>query len=220
MAPDMGKLAISVALLAASAFAASDDQASIQSTFVKPWVEALQSNDKAGLERLFHPAVRACINSSTREFFDIGIARLMDPSPRGKYIITKLAPMTGPMPAFLPEDGFRVPVNPTYDMNLQFDQSDVVMAIFLAQWNGGWYEVFPCPNEKGMAYFRQSLVDYAAAEKKAAEVAASLNEPVRIEIRNLLRQKDYGRVVDKVRAATGVDTGMAMRVMNLLKKQQ
>jgi hypothetical protein len=220
MVQDMGKLAISIALLAASALAASDDQATIQNTFVKPWVEALQSKDKAGLERLFHPAVRACINSSTREFFDIGIARLMDPAPRGKYIITKLAPMTGPMPAFLPEDGFKVPVNPTYDMNLQFDQSDVVMAIFLAQWNGGWYEVFPCPNEKGMAYFRQSLVDYAAAEKKAAEVAASLSDPVRKEIRNLLRQEDYGRVVDKIRDTTGVETGMAMRVMNLLKKQQ
>ena len=112
MVPDMGKLAISIALLAASAFAASDDQATIQSTFIKPWVEALQSKDKAGLERLFHPAVRACINSSTREFFDIGIERLMDPAPRGKYIITKLVPMTGPMPAFLPEDGFRAPVNP------------------------------------------------------------------------------------------------------------
>ncbi len=220
MVPDMGKLAISIALLAASAFAASDDQATIQSTFIKPWVEALQSKDKAGLERLFHPAVRACINSSTREFFDIGIERLMDPAPRGKYIITKLVPMTGPMPAFLPEDGFRAPVNPTYDMNLQFDQSDVVMAIFLAPWNGGWYEVFPCPNEKGMAYFRQSLVDYAAVEKKAAEVAASLNDPVRKEIRDLLRQQDYGRVVDKIRDTTGVDTGMAMRVMNLLKKQQ
>ena len=105
-------------------------------------------------------------------------------------------------------------------MNLQFDQSDVVMAIFLAPWNGGWYEVFPCPNEKGMAYFRQSLVDYAAVEKKAAEVAASLNDPVRKEIRDLLRQQDYGRVVDKIRDTTGVDTGMAMRVMNLLKKQQ
>ena len=220
MVPDMGKLAISIALLAASAFAASDDQATIQSTFIKPWVEALQSKDKAGLERLFHPAVRACINSSTREFFDIGIERLMDPAPRGKYIITKLVPMTGPLPAFLPEDGFRAPVNPTYDMNLQFDQSDVVMAIFLAPWNGGWYEVFPCPNEKGMAYFRQSLVDYAAVEKKAAEVAASLNDPVRKEIRDLLRQQDYGRVVDKIRDTTGVDTGMAMRVMNLLKKQQ
>lgn len=215
----MGKLAVWLILLAGSALAASDDEAAIQSTFVKPWVEALRSKDKARLERLFHPAVRACINSSTQEFFDIGIERLMDPVRSGPYRITKLAPMTGPFPAFLPEDGFHIPVQPTYDLNLQFDQSDEVMAIFLAQSNGGWYEVFPCPNEKGMAYFRQTLVDYAEAQKKAAQLAASLKDPLRSELNGLLRQEQYDRVIQKIRDATGVDTGMAMRVMNVLKKQ-
>ncbi len=214
--PSMGKLAILLAL-ATRVFAASDE-AVIQSTFVKPWVEALRSKDKAALERLFHPAVRACINPSTQEFFDIGIQRLMDPAQSGPYRITKLNPMTGPFPAFLPEDGFQAPVQPTYDMNLQFDQSDTVMAIFLAQSNGRWYEVFPCPNEKGMAYFRQTLVDYAEAQKKAAQLAASLKDPLRSELKDLLRQEQYGRVIQKIRDATGVDTGMAMRVMDVLKK--
>jgi hypothetical protein len=205
-------------LLAGSELAASDEEA-IQSTFVKPWVEALRSKNKARLEQLFHPAVRACINQSTREFFDIGIQRLMDPVRNGPYRITKLAPMTGPFPAFLPEDGFPVPVQPTYDLNLQFDQSDEVMAIFLAPSNGGWYEVFPCPNEKGMAYFRQTLVDYAEAQKKAAQLAASLKDPLRSELKELLRQQQSMAVIQKIRDATGADTGMAMRVMNLLKRQ-
>ena len=214
----MRRLAISFLLLAGSSFAASDE-AAIQSTFVKPWVEALRSKDKPALERLFHPAVRACINSSTQEFFDVGIERLMDPVRSGPYRITKLAPMTGPFPAFLPEDGFHTPVQPTYDLNLQFDQSDEVMAIFLAQSNGGWYEVFPCPNEKGMAYFRQTLVDYAEAQKKAAQLAASLKDSLRSELKDLLRQEQYTQVIQKIRDATGADTGMAMRVMNLLKKK-
>jgi hypothetical protein len=214
----MGKLVASFVLVAGSAFAASDEVA-IQNTFVKPWVQALQSKDKSALEQLFHPAVRACINPSTQEFFDIGIERLMDPVRSGPYRITKLAPMTGPFPSFLPEDGFHTPVQPTYDLNLQFDQSDEVMAIFLAQSNGGWYEVFPCPNEKGMAYFRQTLVDYAEAQKKAAQLAAGLKDPLRSELKELLRQEQYTGVIQKIRDATGADTGMAMRVMNLLKKQ-
>ncbi len=214
----MKKLAISFALLASCAWGASDE-AAIENTFVKPWVQALRSRDKAALERLFHPAVRACINPSTQEFFDVGVQRLMDPAQGGPYRITKLAPMTGPFPAFLPEDGFKVPIQPTYDMNLQFDQSDTVMAIFLAQSNGGWYEVFPCPNEKGMVYFRQTLVDYAEAQKKAAQLAASLQDSLRSEINDLLRQQQYAQVIQKIRDATGADTGMAMRVMNLLKKK-
>src|SRR5580700_6380880 len=214
----MGKLVASFVLVAGSAFAASDEVA-IQNTFVKPWVQALRSKDKSALEQLFHPAVRACINPSTQEFFDIGIERLMDPVRSGPYRVTKLAPMTGPFPSFLPEDGFHVPVQPTYDLNLQFDQSDEVMAIFLAQSNGGWYEVFPCPNEKGMAYFRQTLVDYAEAQKKAAQLAASLKDSLRSELNDLLRQEQYTGVIQKIRDATGADTGMAMRVMNLLKKK-
>ncbi len=104
-------------------------------------------------------------------------------------------------------------------MNVQFDQGDSIMVFLLAQSNGSWYEVGECPNEKGMAYFRQSLIDYTAAEKKAAELAASLNDPLRKELRDLLRQEQYGRVVQKIHDATGAETGMAMRVMNVLKKQ-
>jgi hypothetical protein len=213
----MHKSAILFALLAGRALAATGDEAAIQSTFVKPWVEALRSKDRAGLERLFHPAVRACINSSTQEFFDIGIQRLMDPFPSGPYRITKLAPWTGPFP-FLPEDGFRTPVQPAYDLNLQFDQSDVVMGLFLAQSNGGWYEVFPCPNEKGMAYFRQTLVDYAAAEKRAAELLAALNDPLLAELKDLLRRREKGEAITKYRDATHADFGTAVRVINALQK--
>jgi hypothetical protein len=212
----MGKLAVSLALLATSAYAA--DQEVIESTFIKPWVKALQSKDKDGLERLFHPAVRACINSSTQEFFDVGIQRLMDPVPSGPYLITKLAPWTGPFPAFLPEDGFRSPVQPTYEMNLQFDESDEVLAIFLAKSGGGWLEVFPCPNEKGMAYFRQSLVDYAAAEKKAADLVAALRDPLLGELKDLLRKREKGEAIEKYRAATSADFGTAVRVINALQK--
>lgn len=70
-----------------------------------------------------------------------------------------------------------------------------------------------------MAYFRQTLVDYAEAQKKAAQLAASLKDPLRSELNGLLRQEQYDRVIQKIRDATGVDTGRAMRVMNVLKKQ-
>lgn len=215
----MGKLAASLALLTTCAFAASDDEAAIQSTFVKPYIEALRARDKTRIEQLLHPAVRACITPSTREFFDVDIERQTASAQPGTYHISKFAPINGAPPAFLPADGFHYPVLPTYDVNVQFDQGDSIMVFLLAQSNGSWYEVGECPNEKGMAYFRQSLIDYTAAEKKAAELAASLNDPLRKELRDLLRQEQYGRVVQKIHDATGAETGMAMRVMNVLKKQ-
>ena len=97
----MGKLAISLALLATSALGASDQEL-IQSTLLKPWVEALRSKDKAGVERLLHPAVRACITPSTKEFFDTDFERQTDSVPSGGYHITKFAPITGAPAAFWP----------------------------------------------------------------------------------------------------------------------
>jgi len=91
--------------------------------------------------------------------------------------------MKGAPPAFLPDDGFRYPVQPTYDVNVQFDQSDVITALFLAQSNAAWYEVGECPNEKGIASFRKTLVHYAEAQKRASELAASLKDPLRSEFK-------------------------------------
>jgi hypothetical protein len=42
---------------------------------------------------------------------------------------------------------------------------------------------FHVPTKKGMAYFRQTLVDYAKAQKKAAQLAASLKDPLRSELK-------------------------------------
>ena len=55
--PNMGKPAILLALWAASAFAASDE-AAIQSTFAKPFVEALRANDRA-IKAQEHAEVKA-----------------------------------------------------------------------------------------------------------------------------------------------------------------
>jgi hypothetical protein len=214
----MRKLAIALVLVAAHGLPASEDEAAIQNTFVKPWVDALRSRDKARVERLFHPAVRACMNPSTQEFFDIGVQRLIDPVRSGPYRITKLAPWSGPFPEFLPQDSFRSPVDPTYELNLQFDESDEVQALFLAKSNGAWLEVFPCPNEKGMVYFRQTLVDFAAAEKKAAELAAALKDPLLGQLKDLLRRRERGEAIEKYRAATSADFGTAVRVINALQK--
>jgi len=100
----MGKLAALLVLLASSAFAASDEDA-IQNTFVKPWVEALRSKDKARIERFYHPAVRACISPDNREFFDFTLDLEADSETGGASHITKLAPARSIPPGLFPEMG-------------------------------------------------------------------------------------------------------------------
>jgi hypothetical protein len=217
MAQDRGKLAVSLVFLACGALAASDDVA-IQSTFVKPWIEALRSKDQARIEQFYHPAVRACMNPSTKDFFDFVLDRETDSATGGAYRIAKLAPMQGLPPALLPESGFTYPVRPTYEIQVDFDHGELTIR-FLAPSNGSWYEVYPCPNEKGTAYFRKQLAEAAGQERKAAQLVATLKDPLRSELKDLPRHRQKFQAIQEIRDATGVDLSMAMRVMDLLEQK-
>jgi hypothetical protein len=118
MPQGMGKLAISFALLAPGLFGGSDDDA-IRNTFIKPWIEALRSNDRAKTESFIHPAVLACINPSTKDFWDYVLDHQTHAAPAGVYRIAKLAPMQGPPPTFFREDDATDPVRPTYEITLR-----------------------------------------------------------------------------------------------------
>jgi len=218
MGQHMGKLALSFALLAGSEFAASDDEA-IRNTFVKPWIEALRSNDKARIESFIHPAVRACMSDpSTKDFFDYTLDHQVHLAPAGDYRIIKLGPMQGPAPTFLPEEGFAYPVRPTYEVEIEFEQSNLVFAQFLAPVNGSWYDVIPCPNEKGLAYFREELVKGAEQKKRATQLLADLKDPLRSELKDLLRQQQKIDAIHKYQAAAGVDLTTAVAVINALQE--
>jgi hypothetical protein len=221
MVLDMGKLAVLAALAASQALAASD-QAVIENTFVKPWVAAIRSGDKAKVELFFHPATRACINPESKLFFDTMVERQTAPGETGNsgFFISGLHPMKGPVPAYLPADEFTYPVEPSYQVDVQFENTDLVMSLFLAQSNGSWYEVFPCPNEKGMVSFRKELVEIAETKKKTAQTLAELKDPLRSELKELLRQDKRVDAIEKYKAAANVDTGTAMRVIDALQRSK
>jgi hypothetical protein len=218
MVQDMGKLAISFALLASGAFAASDEDA-IQNTFVKPWVEALRSKDKARIERFYHPAVRACINPDTKDFFDFTLDLEADSETGGASHITKLAPARSMPAGIFPEDGFRLPVQPTYEVQVNFDPGALIVE-FLAPSNGSWFEVLPCPNEKGMAFFRKQIAEGAEQRKKAVQLLAELKDPLRSELKGLLKQQQKIDAIKKYQAAASVDLTTAVLVINALQKSE
>ena len=206
-------------LLAGSAFGATPEETAIRNTFVKQWVEALRSKDKARLTSFLHPAVRTCMSGAdTRDFLDYTLEHQVHLAPAGDYRITKLGPMQGPAPTFLPEDGFAYPVRPTYEVQIEFEQNNLVYVQFLAAVNGSWYDVIPCPNEKGMAYFREESVKGAEQKKRAAELLADLKDPLRGELNDLLRQKQKIDAIHKYEAAAGVDLSTAVAVINALEE--
>ncbi len=216
----MGRLALWFALLVSAAFAATPDEAAIQSTFVKPWVEALRSNDRTKIESLMHPLVRACMKDpTTKDFWDYVLnEQALHPAPAGTYQVTKVARMQQPAPTFLPEDDVEYPLQPTYEVDIDFAANNVIMIQFLAPSNGSWFYVLPCPNEKGMAFFRQKLIEGAEQKKKAAQLLGDLKDPLRSELNGLLRQQHKIDAIEKYQAAAGVDLTTAVTVINALQQ--
>ncbi len=216
-------LALALTSAAASGFAASPsapDDAAIQNTFIKPWIAAMQSKDKAAVERLYHPAVRACMNPATKEFFDFVLEREVQDAAAETYHVTKIAPVQQPPPTFLPEEDVKYPVRPTYQVQIDVENSGLTYIRFLAPANGSWYEVYPCPNEKGMAYLREQQKQGAEQRKKVTQLAAGLKDPLRSELKDLLRQQRKIDAVKKYQAAASVDLTTAVLVMDALQKSK
>jgi hypothetical protein len=215
----MGKLAVLFTLAAACACAGSDD-AAIQSTFVKPWVEALRSKDKARLAGFLHPAVRACINPGNKVFFDDAVEHETRFDVSGPYRVVKIEPMRQAAPTFLPAEDVRYPVQPTYEVDVEFEQINLVYTRFLAPANGSWFVVFPCPNEKGMAYLREQVKVGDEQKKKAAQLLDELKEPLRGELRELLGRQQKIDAIKKYQAATKADLTTAVMVINALEESK
>jgi hypothetical protein len=136
----------------------------------------------------------------------------------GTYKITKLEPLKGPLPAFLPADSFALPVQPTYEVQVQ--SGDLVWVLFLAESNGNWYDVGYCPNEKGMAFFHAQIVEGAAQRKRAEQLAAEMKDPLLGEIRGLLAQQRLIDAIHKYQQAAGVDLTTAKMVIDVLQRKQ
>ena len=61
-----------------------------QREFVEAYMAAVSASDAAALRRLLHPAVLACIDDKTREFFDSMLARDLRARPTAGYRITSV----------------------------------------------------------------------------------------------------------------------------------
>ena len=181
--------------------------------------ESYPNERSSGLTRFLHPQVRACIDGRTREFFEFGdLLRPKDLTSRHR--ITKLTPQSGPGNLFiLPEDGFAYPVQPTYELTLEAGQEDTQIIRFLAPSGGSWYFVEPCPNEKGLAFFRESLIKGAEQKRRAAVLVSELKDPLLSELKDPLRQHQKIVAVKKYRQSTGQDLTLSMMVMDAIEKQ-
>jgi hypothetical protein len=192
------KVCLLFSLLSCRLFAAGEE-AAIRSTFVDPWANAMrqaaQTKNTAPLMRFVHPQVLACITPESREFFEGNAARDIAHDLKGQYNVSKVAPLTGPtlLSAFLPGDGFPLPITLTYEVQISW--GDMLFVIDVAPANGSWYQVLPCPNEKGVAILREQAATGAAQKQRAQQLYSELKDPLLGELKAMLKQ---GQLIDAI----------------------
>jgi len=184
-----------------------------QKTFVGQYVQATQGRDFEKYKRLLHPNCMACIDKDNEDYhqdqlylkhwtktqdFQAKVQAL--PPEQGEYY-TKVCP---------------IPLKPTHFIQLdlspgQFESKTIIINIAFK--NGSWYEVIsvcrPTP---------ETLQKFRAAIARAEALFSSLKEPLRSELKALLRQGEEVSAIRKYRKASGEDTWTAMRVITLLDK--
>jgi hypothetical protein len=111
-------------------------------------------------------------------------------------------------------------VQPTYEVNIEFEQNNYVFVRFVAPSNGSWFEFFPCPNEKGIAYIREQQKRGDEQKKKVAPLLVELKEPLRGELRALLGRDLKYDAIKKYQAATNADLTTAVAVINALQESK
>jgi hypothetical protein len=214
----MGKcLSAAFSALLASHALAADAESQIRNTFIEPWAQAMQAKDGEKLVRFLHPQVQACRNAQTKEFFDDALGRLAHDKIAPGYKITKIAPIQGPtfLDSMLPADSFTRPVQATYEANVQSGSTTFVF--YLASMNGSWYQVIPCPNDKGVALVHEGIAARAEQEKRAAQLVSELKDPLLSELRGMVQREELIDAIHRYQAATGADLTTAHEVIEKLR---
>jgi len=135
-------------LAAALALGAAAAQAGIDpAEFVAPYLAAVRSGDPQRLEALLHSRSRACITPRNRTLFDFKWERKL---ARGaaEPVAASASPFEARPAAGTPQSDY--PVAPTHRLQLEFGKApnSHTTILLLAQENGQWRFVEPCPETR------------------------------------------------------------------------
>jgi hypothetical protein len=126
--------------------------------FAEKLIAALESKDSARVKALIHPQVLACRNFA--EYFDLMKWQEFKTLPIPGYKVSFTA-LPGDFKApFLPPDKFVFPVQPTYQLQIDWQRgpnSLFSLVHFIAEKDGAWWLVYPCPSDAGIQLVRQMV---------------------------------------------------------------
>jgi hypothetical protein len=212
-----------VALVGYGSFAASGEDPSSEAArqeFVRNYIAAIESRDPARVKALTHPQVLACKNFP--EYFDLGKETAFKEQPGPGYKVTFTALPGDAKPPLVPPDKFKYPVQPSYQFQIDWSRnaegtSLVSLIQFIAEKDGAWFLVYPCPNDAGIKLIHEMTAEGRKQKDRAYTLAEQLKDPLKGELLDLLKHDHKIDAINRYRSATGVDLTTAVQVINTLE---
>lgn len=212
---------LSVMTTLSPCLSSAEDTDAARRTFIDRYVSAIKLRDEVALKRLYHPAVLACVTLQNRDFFDFIFAQEFAAGPRlaGGYKVTRVDAVASDRPPTMP-DMFAYPVPPTHEFQIDTspDKTNRSLSLLraIAPLQGAWYVVQPCPNAKGIAFFRERRSGGDKQETHAHELADALQDPLLSDLKELLAEGQRIEAIKRYKAAADVDLTTAKLVIDVL----
>lgn len=190
-----------------------------QREFAESLVKAVNSRDRQGVQNLIAPKSKACFNKDNAFYLDRWTEKQARYVVSGDYT-ARFYPLSGKFSETTPLATF--PVAATHNIEIRYGgtrEMTVTLIRQVAEQNGKWYLVAPCPTADGLARVKQSETARAERRQKAQAVYDKLQDPLLTQLRTLVKQKKYEEAMKQCTGQLKLDPGTARQLIGILVKQ-
>jgi len=192
-----------------------------QHAFVQRYVDAVRAKDAGRLKALVHPHSLACIQPDTAAFYDDVFRGRTRYATGAQHAAS--AQTIAPGQPLIAEGDVTYPVRPTHWIQIDLAPGTASGAILMVQIvaeRGAWLEVLPCPTPATLAKYRAAKAAASTEEQRARELLTNLKDPLRSELRQLVRDGRKVSAIMRYNQEAGEEPSVARRVIELLGEQQ
>jgi hypothetical protein len=195
-----------------------------QHAFIRRYVSAITSRNRAELKKLLHPTVLACMTGESRDFFDFMIDKEIGYSEalRGGYRIMRIEDFASAFSFVAPKELFFYSVAPTQEYQLDTKRDERGRSASLIRQivfeDGRWFGLMACPTAKGLELFRAKLVKDRQQKALARDHLEKLAEPLRSRLKVLLGQRCRTEAIELFQSESRTDLTVAKLVIDALEE--
>ena len=177
------------------------------------YVAAVNAKDVERLNSFLHPLSLACMTPDTKDYDDRALAtRIRDSIPTTYEF--KTTPVDEKEIKSI-ESYARFPVRPALRLQIDFGEGEDhgTLLLWLLQEKGRWYQVEPCLTEQTLKEFRDDEPARKARVAKTLALVAEIKEPLRSELKTMIRDHKTVTATKRYQEASGQDYETCMMVI-------